>query len=176
MKGACRGWSTRSTARNSGKVACAVEKKKQEVFSAKEMYPFKEVRISLIKEIRGDTNGRKTGVHGPFGHGPSTGTRSDACPSFPRSTAIRTASTRGEKGPEGRQRGQEKVAALIGADASEVIFTGGGSGGRQPAIKGSTSLCARTGRHVITTRIEHHAVMDAFGGSTSRVCITVPRG
>ncbi|MFZ2812566.1 MAG: cysteine desulfurase family protein, partial [Thermovirgaceae bacterium] len=58
---------------------------------------------------------------------------------------------------------REKVAALIGADASEVIFTGGGSEADNLAIKGSTSMRKDKGRHVITTAIEHHAVMDAFG-------------
>ena len=44
-----------------------------------------------------------------------------------------------------------------------MIFTGGGSEADNLAIKGATSMRKDKGRHVITTAIEHHAVMDAFG-------------
>ena len=57
---------------------------------------------------------------------------------------------------------REKVASLIGADASEVIFTGGGSEADNLAIKGAASTRKDKGKHVITTAVEHHAVIDTF--------------
>lgn len=56
-------------------------------------------------------------------------------------------------------RGQ--VATYIGAAPEEVIFTGGGSEADNYAIKGTAWALADRGRHIITSAIEHHAVLDA---------------
>lgn len=56
--------------------------------------------------------------------------------------------------------GRDNVAALIGADPSEIVFTGGGSEADNMAIKGVAYQQMGKGRHIITTRIEHHAVLD----------------
>lgn len=58
-------------------------------------------------------------------------------------------------------RGQ--LASLLGAESTEIIFTGGGSEADNLAIKGAAFTHRDRGRHVITTAIEHHAVLDAFG-------------
>lgn len=50
------------------------------------------------------------------------------------------------------------IAASIGADASEVVFTSGGTEADNAAIRGSAA-CAR-GRHILTTPIEHAAVLE----------------
>lgn len=50
------------------------------------------------------------------------------------------------------------VALAFGARASEVVFTSGGSEGDNLAVKG-LALAAPRGRHVVTTRIEHEAVL-----------------
>ncbi|HEY8742499.1 MAG TPA: cysteine desulfurase family protein, partial [Chloroflexota bacterium] len=50
------------------------------------------------------------------------------------------------------------VADCLGAHPAEIIFTGGGSESDNLAIKGA-ALAAGHGRHVITTAIEHHAVL-----------------
>ncbi len=55
---------------------------------------------------------------------------------------------------------RDNVAALIGADPSEIVFTGGGSEADNMAIKGVAYQKMGKGRHIITTRIEHHAVLD----------------
>ncbi len=55
-----------------------------------------------------------------------------------------------------------KVASLIGADPGEIIFTGGGSEADNLAIKGAAFTHRDKGRHIITTAVEHHAVLDAF--------------
>jgi len=57
---------------------------------------------------------------------------------------------------------REQVASLIGAESSEIIFTGGGSEADNLAIKGAAFTHREKGRHVITTAVEHHAVLDSF--------------
>ena len=55
-------------------------------------------------------------------------------------------------------RGQ--VAALIGADPDEITFTSGATESNNLAILGVARANSDRGRHVITTRIEHKAVLD----------------
>jgi cysteine desulfurase len=55
------------------------------------------------------------------------------------------------------------VAALIGADASEVVFTSGGTESDNFAVRGVAEALEPTGRrHLITTTIEHEAVINTF--------------
>jgi len=55
------------------------------------------------------------------------------------------------------ERARESVAALLGCRASEVVFTSGGTEADNLAISGLT----RTGDHVISSTIEHHAVLNS---------------
>ena len=55
------------------------------------------------------------------------------------------------------ERARESVATLLGCRASEVVFTSGGTEADNLAIFGIT----RPGDHVITSSIEHHAVLNA---------------
>jgi cysteine desulfurase len=55
------------------------------------------------------------------------------------------------------ERARVSVASLLGCKAAEVIFTSGGTEGDNLAIAGLTSA----GDHVITSSIEHHAVLHA---------------
>ncbi|HEV7215077.1 MAG TPA: cysteine desulfurase family protein [Chloroflexota bacterium] len=52
------------------------------------------------------------------------------------------------------------VADCLGAQPAEIVFTGGGSESNNLAIKGVASA-AGPGRHIVTTAIEHHAVLHA---------------
>jgi cysteine desulfurase len=52
-----------------------------------------------------------------------------------------------------------KVAAAIGAKKEEIVFTGGGSEADNLAIKGVAFANERKGNHIITSVIEHHAVL-----------------
>lgn len=54
---------------------------------------------------------------------------------------------------------REHVANLIHATPEEVYFTGGGSEADNWAIKGVAFNKATKGKHIITTQIEHHAVL-----------------
>ncbi|KAI4453096.1 cysteine desulfurylase family member [Holotrichia oblita] len=52
-----------------------------------------------------------------------------------------------------------KVANAIGAEANEIYFTGSGTESDNWAIKGIAEAYANKGRHIITSAIEHHAVL-----------------
>ncbi len=54
---------------------------------------------------------------------------------------------------------RETIAGLLGAKANEIYFTAGGSESDNWAIKGCAEAFASKGKHIITTKIEHHAVL-----------------
>ncbi len=54
---------------------------------------------------------------------------------------------------------QQQVAALLGADESEIIFTSGGTEGDNAAIRAAL-LAQPEKRHIITTQVEHPAVLN----------------
>ena len=55
---------------------------------------------------------------------------------------------------------REQVAALIGAHPSEIVFTSGGTESDNLAILGLARALRDKGRHIITTQIEHPAVLN----------------
>jgi cysteine desulfurase len=57
---------------------------------------------------------------------------------------------------------RDRVSRTWGSKPSEVIFTSGGTEASNLAIFGAARLKRETGRHLITSRIEHHAVLHAF--------------
>ncbi len=54
---------------------------------------------------------------------------------------------------------REKIAAILGCRPTELIFTGGGSESDNLAIKGVAQASQKKGNHIITSAIEHHAVL-----------------
>ena len=64
------------------------------------------------------------------------------------------------------ERARQSVAALLGCRASEVVFTSGGTEGDNLAIFGT----AQSGDHVITSTIEHHAVLNASKHLAEKGC------
>jgi cysteine desulfurase len=52
------------------------------------------------------------------------------------------------------------VANLIGADAREIVWTSGATEANNLAIKGCAHFNTRKGKHIITSKIEHKAVLD----------------
>jgi cysteine desulfurase len=67
----------------------------------------------------------------------------------------------GWKAGEAVEYAREQVAALIGADRSEIIFTSGATESNNLALKGMFEAYASMGNHIITIGIEHKAVLDA---------------
>lgn len=58
-------------------------------------------------------------------------------------------------------RARESVAALIGANPAEIVFTSGGTEADNLALIGLAAASSSPRKHVITTAIEHHAVLNA---------------
>ena len=52
------------------------------------------------------------------------------------------------------------VAALIGADPKEIVWTSGATEGNNLALKGAANFYKTKGRHIITQKTEHKAVLD----------------
>lgn len=56
-------------------------------------------------------------------------------------------------------RQRETIADLIGAKAEEIYFTAGGSESDNWALKATAEAYQNKGNHIITTKIEHHAIL-----------------
>jgi cysteine desulfurase len=67
--------------------------------------------------------------------------------------------TPGQRARAAVDSARESVAALIGAKPSEIVFTSGGTEADNLALFGSMAASAKSRKHVITTAIEHHAIL-----------------
>ncbi len=65
----------------------------------------------------------------------------------------------GREAREGVEHARNQVAAAINASPDEIFFTAGGTESDNMAIKGVAHKYAKKGKHIITTAIEHHAVL-----------------
>jgi len=66
----------------------------------------------------------------------------------------------GQEAKDAIERARNKVAALIGAKSEEIVFTGSGTEADNFAVKGVALSRQGKGNHVITSSIEHHAVLE----------------
>lgn len=66
----------------------------------------------------------------------------------------------GEEALNAIQVAREQVANAIGAEASEIIFTSGATEANNLALKGGAAMYQRRGKHIITFKTEHKAVLD----------------
>jgi len=57
---------------------------------------------------------------------------------------------------------RDRAATFLGAKPSEIIFTSGGTESDNLAIFGVARVLVAKGKHVITSQIEHHAVLNCF--------------
>lgn len=66
----------------------------------------------------------------------------------------------GQRARGGVERAREQVAALLGAREKEIVFTSGGTEADNLALRGVVGAADRPRKHVITSTIEHHAVLN----------------
>ena len=66
----------------------------------------------------------------------------------------------GQEAKDAVERARSKVATLIGAKSDEVVFTGSGTEADNFAVKGVAWSRQAKGNHIITSSIEHHAVLE----------------
>ena len=60
---------------------------------------------------------------------------------------------------EAVEKARVKTASLIGAKADEIFFTSGGSESDNWALKAVAEANESKGKHIITSKIEHHAIL-----------------
>jgi len=68
--------------------------------------------------------------------------------------------TMGREARQAVNSARESVAQLIGAQPEEIIFTSGGTEADNLAIKGIAFALREKGNHIITSAVEHHAVLN----------------
>jgi len=68
----------------------------------------------------------------------------------------------GWKAEEAVEEARGHVAALIGADPKEIVWTSGATEGNNLAIKGAAHFYQTKGRHLVTQKTEHKAVLDTM--------------
>jgi cysteine desulfurase len=66
----------------------------------------------------------------------------------------------GQEAKEALEESREKVAKLLGASPEEIIFTSGGTESDNLALKGIARRNREQGRHIITTCVEHPAILE----------------
>jgi len=69
--------------------------------------------------------------------------------------------SQGLESKEALDEARRQVASLIHAEPREVFFTGCGSEADNWAVFGAANALKDRGNHIITTRIEHHAMLHA---------------
>jgi cysteine desulfurase len=67
----------------------------------------------------------------------------------------------GQRGRSAVDTARDSVAALIGAKPAEIVFTSGGTEADNLALFGAVAASNQSRKHIITTAIEHHAVLNA---------------
>src|SRR5215471_13315173 len=65
----------------------------------------------------------------------------------------------GQRARAAIEKARREVAALIGAAPTEIVFVSGGTEADNFAIRGIAEAHNQRGRHIITTKIEHPAVL-----------------
>jgi cysteine desulfurase len=65
----------------------------------------------------------------------------------------------GQEAKRAIEEARDRIASFISAVPEEIVFTSGGTESDNFALKGAAFACRNKGDHIITTAIEHHAVL-----------------
>ena len=76
------------------------------------------------------------------------------------------------KKEEAVEKARADVADLLGADPREIVFTSGATESNNLALKGAAHFYSKRGKHIVTCKTEHKAVLD----SCRQLDTTVVRG
>lgn len=68
----------------------------------------------------------------------------------------------GQRAKRALEEARQTIAGALGANPREIIFTSGGTESNNLAIKGLAYASRHRGRHLITSAIEHHSVLNVF--------------
>src|SRR5580698_10199192 len=68
---------------------------------------------------------------------------------------------RGWEAEEAVELAREQIAALVGAEPKEIVFTSGATEADNLAIKGVAEAYTAKGKHIVTVATEHKAVLDS---------------
>jgi cysteine desulfurase len=66
----------------------------------------------------------------------------------------------GWKAEQAVEKAREQVAALVNCDPKEIVWTSGATESNNLAIKGAANFYSGKGKHLITVKTEHKAVLD----------------
>jgi len=68
----------------------------------------------------------------------------------------------GQEAKKAIEESRKEIAQLLGAHEDEIFFVSGGTEANNLAIKGVVSAYEKKGKHLITSVIEHHAILNVF--------------
>jgi len=68
----------------------------------------------------------------------------------------------GQEARKAVEEARDTVANCIGADPTEIYFTSGGTEGNNMAVKGAARAYEKKGKYIVTSKIEHHSVLNCF--------------
>ena len=69
----------------------------------------------------------------------------------------------GREAREAVDQAREQIALFLNADTDEIVFTGGGSESDNLALKGYLAATNGASHHIVTSAVEHHAVIHTVG-------------
>ena len=68
----------------------------------------------------------------------------------------------GQRAKEALDAARETVAQCLGCEPREIIFTSGGTEADNWAVFGTAKRMGKRGKHIVTTAIEHHAILISY--------------
>jgi cysteine desulfurase len=69
----------------------------------------------------------------------------------------------GQQAKAALDQARQQVAAIIGAEANEIVFCSGGTEADNLALQGVINSSSKFRKHIITSKIEHHAILHTCG-------------